>query len=464
MIKKWVAWLNYGLSGLVAALLLTSLGFLWASPAVFFQTDAAVRKSHVPKGAFARSQEDYDAIGSPALSLAFSPLNIQLPDLRRHLIYYGKNGRPDAQEDLPMLYFAFTGNKAPSSVSPSERLYVMYDKKQTPPQYIVAPNNEETPLWIEASAQEKQALVKVAMKGENGQYIREPSAYAEFVVPEKEYARLAGTTWELGKWRVDGTLLARQKARWVGLDRFLEKHGGEEYKACLNKQRIDFDENDQVYSVYVSQGDCLIWNNDRWQAAVPGENTSGYPLINIKKIEDRVMNLELWDVDGKGKVVLNLIKTNEAWVPQNLENNFKFVGARTRSQFVFEVNNERMLLSPHDWLVLVDGGWKKLTTPQEIDDYVDRKIVGPLFIFDQIERKEDRQVILGTLFSAGRTEESAIELPLQQGVSLAKVSADEKKQKIKETNVRPMVKSGDNVKVPLAHLAETNDEDDEDED
>ena len=72
------------------------------------------------------------------------------------------------------------------------------------------------------------------------------------------------------------------------------------------------------------------------------------------------------------------------------------------------------MLSPQDWLLQIDSGWKKLTTPEEIDAYVDRKISGPLFVFDGIEKREDKQFLLGTLFNSTRTDMQAIEIPMQK--------------------------------------------------
>jgi len=185
MVKKWLTWINYSLVGLIGMLLLACIYFFLMRPTEFFLPDIAAKKAEIPKGAFTRPSIDYDAIGSQGLDLTFSPLSVQLPDLRRHLVYYGKNSRPDALVNKQVLYFAFNGNKTTESVSPGEKLYVMYDKKQTPPQYIFSPGNEPTPLWIEATAQGSQAVVNVAMKTENGQVIKEPTAYAEFSVPEK---------------------------------------------------------------------------------------------------------------------------------------------------------------------------------------------------------------------------------------------------------------------------------------
>ena len=446
MVRKWVTWINYSACGVIFLLLFSALGFALMGQSDFALNDEIIKKSEIPKGAFARSTQEYEAIGAPALSLAFSPLSAQLPDLRRHLIYYGKNGRPDESEEKPALFFAFTGNKTPTLVFPGERLYLFYDKKQSPPQYLFSPNNATTSIWIEAVPQGNQARVKVFMTGEGGQLIEEPEAYADFTLPEKEFMRFGGTAWELGKWKVDGTLLARQKARWYGTDKFLERHGGEEYQELISKQRIDFGEGDEIYSIYVGAGNCLIWKDGRWETVKIGKDSLQYPLMCAKKIDDRIMNLELWDAEGKGKVVLNLVKMNEPWMAQNLEQNFKFIGARTRSQFVFEIKGERMILKPHDWLLLTDSGWKKLKTPQQIDDYVDRKTVGPLFVFDRVERKEDRQVIIGTLFNAARTEMVTFELTLQQTSSSP--NAGEKKQKTKETNPASVLKTGNQSEGP----------------
>lgn len=433
MVKKWMAMVNLSAAGIIVALLLATLCLIILRPTTFPTEDTIVRKMDLPKGAFAKPSPYYDSIKEPVFSLKFSPLSVQLPDLRRHLNYFGRNGRPDAKDDSPVLYFAFGTSKVPSAVLPEKRYYLLYDKLQK--QYAFSPNNAETPLWIEVSLHGNQVAVKVGMKGDNDQVIEEPSSNAHFALAEKEYARAGGSTWELGKWRVDGTLLARQKAKWYGIDRFLEKHGGEEFKDFEHKQRIDFGEPDEIYSVYVGPEDCMAWKDGKWQVFKPGKETLGYPLLCVRKVDDRIMNLELWDNEGKGKIVLNLLKTSEAWIPQNLMQGFKFMGARTRSQFVFEINKERMLLKPHDWLVLTDKGWQKLVTPEDIDNYVERKVVGPLFIFDGIERKEDRQIIMGTLFNASRTEMSTVELPLQGS---SPPTGNDKDSKQKGMNSAPM--------------------------
>lgn len=416
MAKNWLSSINAILGGIGVLLFMMAAGFMFARAGEIPVVESPGLKSSLPKGAFVQPKTSYEAIEGTLLALKFSPGNLQLPDLRKNLIFYGKNGRPDTQTDHTTFFFAFTGNKSPFSLIPGEKRYILYDKKLTPPQYVFSPGNEETPLWIEVSARGNEAIVKVEMKSEEGERIQEPAAYAQFELTEKEYVRFAsGTPWEIGKHRVDGSLLARQKARWYGADRFMQEHGGEEYSELVGKQRIDFGEGEEAYSIYVAPTDTIVWDEDRWKAVSPGPESLNHPLMVVKKVDERLMNLELWDIDGKAKVALNLLKSNETWVPQNLEQNFKFVGARTRSQYVFEINNERTLLAPQDWLVLTDSGWQKLSTPEEIDEYVNRKVTGPLFVFEGISRKDDHQVLLGEMYNASRTDMQTIELPVNCG-------------------------------------------------
>lgn len=411
MEKKWLTFINAAICLLIVVLMILAFGYWLAKPSRIPVNTAAVVKRALPKSTFLQPKEAYEAIGKSIFSLKYSPMTMQLPDLRKHLIFYGKNDRPDAKDARSLLHFAFVGNKSLTSMSPNEKMYVLYDRNVTPPQYIFSPGNEETSLWIQATATEREATVKVHMKNDQGQIIQDPWSHAQFTIPQKEFVR-TGTPWEIGKWRVDGSLLARQKARWYGMDRFLENHGGKEYSQDINKQRLDFGEGNEIYSVFVDMSDGLIWNNEKWNVVKPGTDSLGYPLLMIKKIDDRLMQLELWDVDGQSKIALNLLKSSEPWMPQNVLQNFKFLGSRTRSQFVFEVNKERMLLSPKDWLILTPNGWKKLNTPEEVDDYVNRKLVGILFVFDGIERKDDQQYIKGTLYNSSRSESKPVEIPI----------------------------------------------------
>lgn len=416
MAKQWLQWINLGVIGLASFLLICALYIVISRPSEIIGADPAAIKKTPPISSFAMSKQACDAIGKTGLELKFTPVTLQIPDLKNHLLYYGKNGRPDAPTENPVLHFAIAANPTVAApIANGGKLYLLYDKKKTPPQYVFSPNNEVTPLWIEPVAQGNEAVVKVNIRNENGELMTEPEVNSVIRLPEKENRANAGKAWDIGKQRVDGSLLARQKARWMGPDVFLEKHGGSEYKELQSKQRIDFAEEENPYSVYVGVNDSLVWDKDHWVVAQPGANTLSQPLMIVKKIEERLMNFELWDVGGKNKVILNLVKSSEPWTSAAVEGKFKFLGARTRSQYIFEIDGKRVLLSPKDWLLQTPTGWKKLMTAKDIDDFVERKTVGILFICEGLERKEGKQVLKGNFFNPARTEMYPISLPVQQG-------------------------------------------------
>lgn len=415
MASQWLSWLICVIVGSIVCLLLGT-GFVWLQrPSEIVCTKPVCKQNRLPKGAFTLKPEAYQKIGKPLFNLLSAPPTLQLPDLRQHLIFYGKNGRPDAQSAHTFLHFSFLGNKSVVSIPPNEKLYLVYDKKSTPCHYVFSPNNAPTSLWIEARPQENEVLVRLFMKNEKGELITDPESHSQFKLPEKEFIRYAGAAWEINGTRVDGTLLARQRARWFGADKFLERHGGDDYKEVVQKQRIDFGENEDIYSIFVALNDCFIWNGNHWKSVKPGEESLKHPLLVVKKIDERLMTFELWDVEGKGKIMLNVLKSSEPWLvnSNSIQNMFKFVGARTRTQCVFEINHERMLLSPSDWILFTNKGWKKLSSEEEIDQYVKRKNHGTLFVFEGVTRKDDRQVILGTLYNPTRSDFQPIELPIQ---------------------------------------------------
>ncbi|MCB1111232.1 MAG: hypothetical protein KDK72_01050 [Chlamydiia bacterium] len=414
MLKKWLGWINITLFIVLTVLLAIAWGMEWLRADAIEVKEVTARKTSLPKSSFQQPQKSYDAIGEPVLALTYVAPKMQLPDLRQFIVYYGQNGRPDAQLDKPSLHFSLANSRDVISLGAGEKLYLQYQKDNGQGKYVFSPENRETSLWIEAEPEEGEAVVQVRMKDENGNLVATPETLAQFPLKEKELMRFGGGTWELGKWRVDGTLLARQRARWYGPDMFLKRHGGDEFKDVSGKQRIDFGEKGDTYSVYVGQGDSLIWDGSKWTAVEPSEQSRGHPLLIVKKVDDRLMNLELWDNEGKKKVALNLLRSMESWSPASVQQDFRFVGVRTRSQFVFEVDDERMLLRPHDWLLLTENGWHKLTSIDEIDDYVDRRENGTLFVFDGVVKRDDQQVLSGTIFNPTRTVAHDVELPVSQ--------------------------------------------------
>lgn len=418
-------WITYAVLGMMSAIFIALIILVWvlsSSPEsrIGDSDDSCGDSPCPPPHLFERGTTEYENIGEPAFQVLFTTPKIQLPDLRSQLIYYGTNERPDAGEKRTLLHFSFAGNDHLGTTLPDQPLYLTYDKQQLQGKYRFSPGNKPTNLWIRAEKIDNSAHVSVTARDASGHEITDPPSRATFTLQEKEFNRTPGEKWEIGKWRVDGTLLARQKARWFGQDQFLNAHGGEEFLAKENRERIEFGEKDDRYALYLAVDECIGWDGSRWVEVEMGAESRAYPLLCLKKVEDRLMKLELWDVGGKGRISLNLLKSTEAWAPQVLQREFKFISARTLSQYVLEIRGQRMVLRPNDWLLLTEDGWKKLETPQEIDSYVEREVTGVLFTFDGITKKDDKQVLQGTLYNTTRSAMEVIEIPLVQSGAIYK--------------------------------------------
>jgi len=455
MKREWFEFVSLSIAASAALLFIGGIYNAMSSPEAMEISTTPKAAATVIDSSFKLPQDSYSIIGTSTMELKRGQRRLQLPDLRRVLVYYGKNNRPDADPSKVVMHFAFIGSKGPSAVTPGKKFYLAYDKKQAPARYTFSPDNAATSLWIEvlppASPDSKDVVVTVGMQSDQGEVLREPGIHARFPLVEKPQPKAEVVVWEIGKFRVDGTLLARQKARWFGMDCFLDKHGGKEFLSCIGRQRIDFGEGNDIYSVYIRLGEILLWKNERWHPAA-NEDTVGQPILVAAKIDDRLMTFDLWDAEGKGKTILNLLKSSDAPIPANIIQGLKFVGAKTRSLFVFEYNKERLTLRPNDWIVFIDKQAKVLKSVGDIDEYVDRKAAGFLLTFDTVERRDDRQVFIGTLFNRSRTIMQPVEIAMQPGESATVKPA------------KPMAQRTTNAAFRQASDDDDDDEDDDDDD
>ena len=431
---QWLLYLNKALLVMIAVLLVTCFLFLFFKEGLIPPPDLETKTSKLPKIAFNRNQEAYNKIGAPFLFLENKALSIELPNLQPSITYYGISKRPDAKFAQPTLKFSLGGEQQPVySIASGEKLYVLYDTSLNPSSFVFSKDNEPTSLWIEATSQEDEALIKVGMVDEQGELVLNPKDFLEFRTKEKKYPRYIRGKWKLGEFQVDGTLLAKQKARWYGKDLFLARHGGGEYTEIAGKERVEFKdikdgkEEEKTYSCFVGEGGCLAWNEEigRWEEVELGKESLNRPLLSLKKQQERILQFELWDNEGHYQIPITLILSRENWKDKNLSNEIKFLGARTHKQFIIEIQGKRMLLHPKDWLLLTDTGWKVLQTVKELDAYVNYELMGTLFVFDGLEGAGDTQLLKGVLFSPYHSQMEVVSIPLQnQGSATKKDGVD----------------------------------------
>jgi len=357
---------------------------------------------------------------TPFLQLEYATPSAQLPDLRPLLIYNGKNNRPDAPTGQIPLHF--TLGTTTNTIPAGKPLYINY-------QGTFGFSTTPTLLWITAEPQGTQATVTVHMKNETGQEITTPAAFHQFINPEKSLNRIDPNL-TLGGFKADGALFAKQKGRLLGPDLFMEKHGGDEYRFTQGRERLDFGEGGEHYVVYVKVGDTLVWTGTQWKNEEPGPETRNKPVLVVNRLEPRIASFDLWDPAGKGKVTLTMIRALDSTALNTALSDFHYISSRTRYETTFDVGGQKLSLRPDDWVLATEEGWKKLSTPQEIDDYVNGKVSGLLLVIDHVSKEGDSTVLKATLFNAWRTAVLDVTLPLKGSETPKSVPPEEEKNRL----------------------------------
>jgi hypothetical protein len=411
---KWLKYINKSLQILIAcALLLSGITYLSSSPnePSNYQKVGEVLTSHAEK---LTPSTKFISPGDHVLALHQTDSSLEIPDLRDVLLLYGNNDRPDKNPAFQELHIGLKGSSESRSITTKQKIYLQFKNHSHSNEYIFTPNNKPSSLWIETASNGNTPAIQTKMMLTDGQVLDDINETTLFNPTKVNFQLNNNKLWEIDGTRVDGGFLARQKARWYGKDLFIEKHGGREFHSLQGKERINFGNDDNGYSSYVGSGDYLLWIDSKWRTVKPGVNTQNYPLLHITKIDERMMGCDIWEKGGLNKISLHLAKSMEIWTPHRIQQEFKFVGSRTRKQSIVEIKQKRINLSPHDWLLRINDEWIKLSSEEEIDKYVDGNLSGELFIFDNISKINGQQLMIGFLFNSTRTEVQVIEFPLVQ--------------------------------------------------
>ncbi|WP_108896867.1 hypothetical protein [Chlamydia serpentis] len=350
-----------------------------------------------------------------AWALDFPDLEERLPDLRKELMFLGSNDRPDAFGGKFALQLGSSQERYIAALK--ERVYLNVSASSRGPVYSFSPKGVPTPLWIECFSVDMNGRleVRVRLQGLNQHLISKPRDY-EILFLNPPATKL--DCWEIGGIRVDASFPVKQKIRRIGADKFLFMHGGSEYADKATKERVDFvSAEEENYSRYLAVGDILLWDGNFWQTCGEFQGVSAeVPLFEVKRIDDKVMIADLWNVGGTQRQTISLVKG----LPSPIEvseviREVEFIGMRSWSKPIIIAGGQRLILSPDDWILRTATGWEKLARSDQIENYVSGKVSGPLLVFEKLEKDFRGFVLRGHMFNAQRTLVETISLPLKQG-------------------------------------------------
>lgn len=369
------------------------------------QPPIATKEVSLPSSAFTFPQPADQEV-YPSLRLEYAPIQLNVPNLQPFLSFHGKNLREDAPKNPPELFFSLTPSKEGVPFKSGEKVFLVHENGI----YSFSPQNRPSSLWFVPSLKGADAQLKVTVQNEDGTLSDQPKSNSELLMKEKPLF-LPQPMWNIGPFRADQTLLMRQGAKWAGKDLFLEKHGGDEYKDALGKERVSFKSDDGFYDLYVESGDVFIFSDGRWRSLKKGENSRLQPLLKAARIDDKVMALELFSSSGAQRILYSLIKQPDAIAAVNLQSDFTYVGARTKVHSLFKVSGKREIVGVGDWFIRSGEGWTKMKSSKEIDRYLGGSLEGPLLVIDAIEEQGGDRGFKATLFSEKRAHSQDVFLP-----------------------------------------------------
>jgi hypothetical protein len=404
MDNRIIVYLSAVFGFLALVLLVATLYFGILPSSSYEQPPIPPRSASLPNHGFAGK------LPQPELGfmrLEYAAPQLRVPNLAAHLSFAGVNQRPDSKGSSPALFFTLGTSKGVIKAQPGEKVYLTVKDGA----YVESPGNQPTDLWFTAKAQTGRALVEVRVKNEEGVVSAEPKSAAQLTILEKPIAVQAGN-WNVGKWRADSALLIRQGVKWYGKDLFLSRHGGEEYADQSGKHRVQFGEGGDRYALYMDPGDYMVYKEDRWMVPKPGVDTEGLPLLKLAKADEKVLGFELFAPDGSQKLLLNVVKAADPLPGKNVDQDFSFIGARTKTHFLYKVAGVREIVAAGDWFVLGPEGWEKIKKVKEVEAYVAGGLPYPLIVIDGIIGEGDRRVLHATLFSSQRSQFLEFDLPL----------------------------------------------------
>ncbi|MEG2043644.1 MAG: hypothetical protein RRZ67_01320 [Victivallaceae bacterium] len=344
--------------------------------------------------------------------LVYREPKVGMPSLKDELIFRGMNLRPDAAGQGPVL--SFRKSKSSKQLEIGKKFFIRFKKYLNSIEdmssiaipdvhYFFEDHQGAASLWIEIVRVADDGLSLEVNVGGGSKTDSKPDCET-FILRAQEIEN--NREWFLGKNKVDASFPVKQKMRRIGKDLFLVMHGGPEYLYAAAKERFDFsDEQGENYCRFMSVGEYLLWDGEAWVHKEPKSDSSSFPILYLKRMDEKCAVFELWDIGGIRKQILNLIRYPQpATECEDLTAEIEYAGLKTwNSPTIVTTTGQRFSLNSNEWLLRSSSGWRKIESAHELEEYLSGKLMEPLFVFDGMEKDGNTYLLKGHMFSASRS-------------------------------------------------------------
>ncbi len=325
---------------------------------------------------------------------------IPFPNLQGEILFSYDPPRPDGVSQSPCLRVRLKKTAQIRRVSLPCRLNLQYA-----PGEKLSFLEEESPFWVELSAaygNQIEAKVYISSpheeKIEAGGFLATPQEDGmqtpqEF--PEKSPFRLLG------------------EAHWWGPDLFLGR-----FQQSPPLHRLELGGQANSCLIEVQEGEWLVWREGKWEKSAALIDSQDKPIAKIHSASGKTLILEGWE--GDNHILFSFSPAPGVAFKMRGEDLFSSIRVRSKKQISCMMEKQCVILKTGDWVLKTNGRWKVLRRKEDREAYLNGKIVGELFVFDQIEAKQGQKMICGDLFNPGRTQLVPIQIAAQGTPKLAK--------------------------------------------
>lgn len=352
----------------------------------------------------------YGSIGTGPLSLvgnSFSPLAEALSD---EMVVTGHDSRPKNGEGKRELLIELKDSHEKVSIETGKVFYLDYQQGEDALPHHFKTSSKETNFWVKPILIE-DATVFMEAGFKKGQ-IEEK---CEFVVSSA--AKSMDQSAELS------SAYGRLKTVKIwGRDVLFQLYGGDEYRLLKEKFKIEFS---PATVCYVSVGEYLTFEDGKWRNCNLLDASPASPLAKVKEIGTNQATIEFWDEKGVcyPEVKRSFEQNQRAQSRGEIFSSLRF---RTATQVTCLIGKRRIILKKGDWLLKTAQGWRNLKNLKELESYLSYQLRGELFIFDSIEKQDDKYFLKGRFLDEMRTTATDVSVPIS---SEKKVKTVKKKKK-----------------------------------
>ncbi len=352
----------------------------------------------------------YEAIGSGALALNPQQTYGWVTEIARELLVIAHNSRPDVLQRESHLLVALKHSKEQKHILNGKTLYLDEGQQDRSLKFSEGPQS----LWIKPILLDNGGVLVEVGRKLGALDAPHSEEKGQFVVQTNQTPGKSSSNFQ------QPFAKALKDARVWGIDQLIQKYGGREYAGWKEKYKLDFSHEGNPYACFVSTGDQLVWDKQRWRVVGPDEVTMGRPLALVKSVSSKGLDIGAWDESGFSSILLTLSLEHAPKFNGRVEGMPSALRLRTATQVSCLLGKKRLILRQGDWILKTSTGWRALRHSQDIEQCLNHQLRGELFIVDALEKEQGRWVLKIDAFDEMRTQIQSLRIPIEAEKKTAK--------------------------------------------